>query len=191
MYADVQVRLHVFKQRSEDTIIMVPQTLPALVLTKHIRLADGEPQWSICLYLPNAKIINTPPRLVFLTWILGDQIQVFASTLSNDLSPDPTKVILMVELNSTVKIKGNLSHLPVSLRIFFIMHITSVNIRYSCYYKYYYETSISKSCPKFSCSRLKSLEINHRNRTSYMTDIFNVYILNMQMQVQFQANLTV
>lgn len=96
----------------------------------------------------------------------------------------------MVELNSTVKIKGNLSHLPVSLRIFFIMHITSVNIRYSCYYKYYYETSISKSCPKFSRSRLKLLEIDHRNRTSYMTDIFNVYILNMPMQIHFQADLT-
>lgn len=67
MFICMQVCRFVYMRlsRGQRAIIMVPQTLPGLVLTKQIRLADGEPQWSICLYLSNAKIINTPPRLVF------------------------------------------------------------------------------------------------------------------------------
>lgn len=174
--------------RGQRTIIVVPQTLPGLVLTKQIRLADGEPQWSICLYLPNAKIISTLPWLVFFYMDSRGSNSGFCKHFIKWSVPRPYNSILTVELNSTVKIKGNLSHLPVSLRIFFFMHITSVNIRYS-YYKYHYESSIYKSCSNFSRSTLKSLEINHRNRTSYMTDIFNVYILNMPMQVHFQVDL--
>lgn len=102
--------------RGQRTII-VPQTLPGLVLTKQIRLADGEPQWSICLYLPNAKIISTPPQLFFYMDSQGSN-SGFCKHFIKWSVPRPYNSILTVELNSTVKIKGNLSHLPVSLEFF-------------------------------------------------------------------------